>query len=275
VIQTYHKVIHDAASARSSTQIVVATRAVGRAAAIVGRRVATVFRAIDPDLLRYLGSLPVLWFESWERPSAACAVADDGERIVVLVHGLGGSPGNFGRLRRHLRTHGRQRTFALRLPSGESIEALAARLAMYLDEVVAANGAGDRTRCVDLVGHSMGGIVARLALEDDRVRARVGRVVTLATPHAGTWIARLGGAPLARALRPTSPLFERLRKQEPWPADWPPLTAVWSRDDVLIAPPESGQLAGAASVEVPGFSHLDFLRRPAAWAIVRAALSAP
>lgn len=72
-----------------------------------------------------------------------------------------------------------------------------------------------RTTEVDVVGMSMGGIVARAAaalpLDGGQRRLRIARLFTLATPHRGARLAAriaLDGA--ARDLRPGSPLIDRL-----------------------------------------------------------------
>ena len=85
-------------------------------------------------------------------------------------------------------------------------------LAAFIDEVIGrtrllghyhANGYGDDAR-VDLVGHSMGGLIITGLLERQGAAARVGKVVTLGTPFRGsleaplkiaTGLSALGTAP--------------------------------------------------------------------------------
>ncbi|MCC6676985.1 MAG: alpha/beta hydrolase [Phycisphaerales bacterium] len=65
---------------------------------------------------------------------------------------------------------------------------------------------------VDVVGISMGGLVARLLMaEDPPVGLRIRRLFTIATPHTGAGLARwVRPDRAARAMRPGSPLLARL-----------------------------------------------------------------
>lgn len=76
----------------------------------------------------------------------------------------------------------------------------------------------DRTAAVDVVGVSMGGLVARLASAGDpwgrpagAKRLDVRRLFTLATPHRGARLARFVALDAAaRDMRPGSPFYDRL-----------------------------------------------------------------
>ncbi len=63
---------------------------------------------------------------------------------------------------------------------------------------------------VDLVGHSMGGIIARYFVESGRLRNKIRRVITVGSPHQGTALALLGPGKGARQLRRGSAFLERL-----------------------------------------------------------------
>jgi pimeloyl-ACP methyl ester carboxylesterase len=99
---------------------------------------------------------------------------------VVFVHGLFGHATNFHALRRHLAARGIGRfasySYVLRL----DVARLAPRLAEYIEETCAVAEAP----AVDVVGHSLGGLIARyLVLTSPGVRIR--RLVTLGSPHFG------------------------------------------------------------------------------------------
>ena len=79
-----------------------------------------------------------------------------------------------------------------------------------------AKAAGDGERAVDVVGISMGGLVARHAAAARAPgRIRIARLFTIATPHRG---ARLAGLPTLdarqRQMRPRSPFLRRLEATE-------------------------------------------------------------
>jgi len=266
----------------SEDPILEATRDAGRvvgrallgASRWVGRKAVDGWQAIDPDLRAHLVQLPVVGLTQLSaRGSEVVALPDDGRRPVIFVHGFGGAPGNFLPLRAWLWTKGYKRTYAFEQPGEGTLEEAAEVLSAYVQAVVEVNALPPSTR-VDLVAHSMGGVIARLALAHATTRGRVATLVTLGSPHAGSHLARYANTPRALDLRPGSALFERLRAQEPWPGppEWPRLIAFWSPADVIVVPPESARVQGAVNVELPGFTHYSYLVRPEAWRQVEQAL---
>jgi pimeloyl-ACP methyl ester carboxylesterase len=157
-------------------------------------------------------------------------------------------------------------------PDGASIEGLAAELGAMVEEIARVNELEDDAR-IDVVAHSMGGIVARFALDDPAVARRVSTVVTLGTPHHGTLAARYAGGAHTLTLRPGSPLFARLAHQVPWPASMPRLVCFWSQDDVFLLPHETGFIEGAHAIEMERYTHLTYLLHPACFQRVREVLS--
>jgi pimeloyl-ACP methyl ester carboxylesterase len=97
---------------------------------------------------------------------------------VVLIHGIFGDGTNFTTLRRHLARNGMRRfaTFAY-LPRIDYPH-LAHALASRIDAVRRATGSSS----VDIVGHSLGGLVARYFMQTGG-SGRVRRLVTLGTPY--------------------------------------------------------------------------------------------
>lgn len=252
---------------RVGSGLAVATRAAGRS-------VASAYHAVDPDVRRHVAQLPVMGLTMLSaRFAPPVALADDGLRPVVFVHGLGGHRGNFLPLQLWLRLSGRRRLYCVGLPSGERIEALGERLRDYVGEVLAVNGLEPSAR-VDVVAHSMGGIVARCALEDPATARRVSSLVTLGTPHGGTYAARYAATHHTLALRPDSPLIRRLAAQTPWRLPTR-LVCFGSSADVLLLPATTAFVAGAENHELPSVTHYGFLLRPSCWRRVEAALSEP
>jgi len=257
-----------------------ATRTVGRALATagrwVGRKAADGWEAIDPDLRAHLAQLPVVGLTQLSaRGSDVAALPDDGHRPVIFVHGFGGAPGNFLPLRAWLWMKGQKRTYAFEQPGEGGLEDAAGVLSAYIQAVVEVNALPPGST-VDLVAHSMGGVIARLALDDRATRARVGTLVTLGSPHAGSHLARYANTERALALRPGSAAMARLDAQLPWagPPDWPRLVAFWSPADVIVIPAESARVEGATNVLLPGFTHYSYLVRPECWRRVFDSLSA-
>jgi len=123
-----------------------------------------------------------------------------------------------------------------------------------LAERIAADGRDD----VALVGHSMGGLVARFYVQRLDGDARVHTLVTLGTPHGGTKAARLIPHRLARQLRPDSELVAELC--EPAPDCATRFLAVWSDLDQMMVPKRAARIdhpdLDARNVLVRGVGHM-------------------
>jgi triacylglycerol lipase len=183
------------------------------------------------------------------RPQRA-AVPQDRPGPVLLVPGYGGGSGALTGLAERIRATGREAT-VVALP-GDATGDLRAQ-AVALDAAVArALRAGAPS--VDVVGHSAGGVVARLWVQDHDGPHKARRIVTLGSPHHGARIAGAGAgaAPGAcptacRQLAPGSRLLADLVTPVPDPPVW---LAVWTLDDETVTPPESARLEGAVNVAV-------------------------
>jgi pimeloyl-ACP methyl ester carboxylesterase len=238
------------------------------AGAWVGRTARSAYRTVDPDLRMHLAQIPLVGLTLLgPGDDHARNLPDDGHRPLVFVHGLGGAAGNFVAMRAFFDLAGRTRSYAPRLPGHRTMQELGTFLADFLEEVVQVNGLQAHEQ-IDLVAHSMGGLVARGALQDPRLRSRVATLLTLGTPHSGSHLARYGGQQYSRDLRPDSALLQGLASQIPWrgPPDQPRLICFWSPADVALLPATSACVVGAENVELPGFTHYAYLIHPRAWA---------
>jgi pimeloyl-ACP methyl ester carboxylesterase len=119
-------------------------------------------------------SLPLRWL----LPDARLDPVRPSETPVVFVHGLLGDPTNFLTLRRALATGGMRAFASFAYRPRLDHQRLAPRLGSMIQGVLAATGA----RQVDVVGHSMGGLVARYLVESGGGHL-VRRLVTLAAPY--------------------------------------------------------------------------------------------
>lgn len=118
---------------------------------------------------------------------------------------------------------------------------------------------------VVLVGHSMGGLAARVYLRKHG-DAHVARIVTLASPHHGTIFGRLGHSRNARQMAKASPFIERLRHDDR--GRWARFTTVATRDDNLLVPRASPLLPGARQIELDGVGHLALIEDRRAWRVI-------
>jgi len=107
-----------------------------------------------------------------------------------------------------------------------------------------------------IVAHSMGGLAAREWLHRvDRSHLRVQHVVTIGTPHHGTWIARWGRTVNGTEMRLKSPLVTRLA--EAGTAQRHALfTCFYSNCDNIVFPASTATLLGADNRHLPGVAHV-------------------
>jgi pimeloyl-ACP methyl ester carboxylesterase len=230
---------------------------------------------VHPDARRHLAQLPGMALTSLgPRRRRVRPLPNDGHRPLIFVHGLGGHPGNHLALRSHLGLSGRRRIYTVDLGKGTPLAEAAREVSTAVERVVAANGLGAEDQ-VDLIAHSMGGLVCRLAINEVITRRRVARIVTMGSPHQGTFMARLVGPTAARTqeLRVDSETIATLATQLPWPNDWPHLVSLWSPNDVLVMPEARAEVAGADNRRCEGFTHFTWLLEPRGWNEVERALA--
>jgi pimeloyl-ACP methyl ester carboxylesterase len=175
---------------------------------------------------------------------------------VVLVHGYFANRGYFRLLVKRLEAQGIAPIF---VPTAHAvtapIEAFADGLRAHVERIVAGTG---QPRVV-LVGHSMGGLVARAYMARHGT-ARVARLVTLGSPHRGSLLARCGMGANARQMEPGSAFLEGLARDEAAAQSRVPVLAVYSRHDNMVLPQANGRLEGARMVAISGVGHIAMLR---------------
>lgn len=181
---------------------------------------------------------------------------------VLLLHGIGCNAAVWTTMRRHLDAQGLGPVYALSYgPPFAAIETFAVQVADKIAQIERDTGATQ----VVIVGHSMGGLVARSYLREYG-SAHVRRLVTIGTPFAGSrhaWL--MSGAPLAQ-MRPgsdylagLSTLHERERGV--------PIVSIWSWHDSMVTPQTSSRL-GDADIVLAGIAHNALLGDPTVMARV-------
>ena len=172
---------------------------------------------------------------------------------VILVHGIHSTAADMVRLANHLRHEGRAVfTPTLDPANGKaSIESLAAQLAAYADREVPG-------RKFDLIGFSMGGLVSRYYVQRLGGIDRVGRFVTLATPHNGTQMARLFSGLGHEQMRPGSEFLRDLERDAAV-LRRVGFTSLYTPLDTIIVPASSSEQSAANNVRVWGAMHPSFV----------------
>ncbi|MFB7929034.1 MULTISPECIES: triacylglycerol lipase [Streptomyces] len=182
---------------------------------------------------------------------------------VLLLHGFIDNRSVFVLLRRSLAQHGRQQIESLNYsPLTCDIRAAAELLGRRVEEICERTGA----RQIDVVGHSLGGLIARYYVQRLGGDARVRTLVTLGTPHSGTRVAPLADAhPIVRQMRPGSPVLEELTR--PAPDCRTHFVSYWSDLDHVMDPLETARIdhpdLTVQNVRVTGIGHLALPVHPA------------
>jgi triacylglycerol esterase/lipase EstA (alpha/beta hydrolase family) len=189
---------------------------------------------------------------------------------VILLHGFAMNRTNWIWLGRRLAKRGIGPLYGTSYFSPQTVRRSAAKLARFVDRVRA------RENCerVDIVAHSLGGVVARYYIERLDGAASVGRLVTIGSPHRGTAVARLGALfPSAQETRADSAFLNELPLAAS--ASHVRYTSVWSRADAIIEPPESASIVPAGEDRVfDDLGHLSLLLSPRVLDTVAERLSA-
>jgi pimeloyl-ACP methyl ester carboxylesterase len=186
---------------------------------------------------------------------------------VLCIHGITQNGSNLWGIRRALERRGRPTRAVSMGRFGLPMRAYVRRVAAVLRDLATTSPDGT----VDVVAHSLGGVVLRLAVADDpTLGACLGNVVTLGTPHAGTASTR--GLPL-RPIRELGRRSEVIGGLAPLPAR--ALTTIAGDPDFVVYPRSTSHVEGARAVDLPGVGHAGLLTRRASIDAVVVAICGP
>lgn len=178
-----------------------------------------------PAALRDLGSLSPL------QRGLMIADVEAAGTPILLVHGMVDNRSIFTMLRRNLQRRGFRQVLSVNYsPLTGDVRRAAALLAGHVEQICVDTGF-DR---IHVVGHSMGGMIARYYVQCLGGDERVHTLVTLGSPHAGTASAYLIPHPIGRQLRPRSDVVRELAA--PALGCRTRFIAVWSDLDQMVVP---------------------------------------
>lgn len=148
--------------------------------------------------------------------------------VVYVTHGVLATAGVFGLLEQRLLEAGVSHVASFTYGPLRTIDSLARQLRRECERIPE----GAR---LHLVGHSLGGIVARYYVQEYGGRQRVRQTISLGSPFHGTSIARFLPPTLEGNLSPDSALLARLRDPARGAPEVPHLSVV-AADDMLVRP---------------------------------------
>ena len=212
----------------------------------------------------WLEALTCTWVFGWLQPFAHRQQPDwlpatpTGQRGVVLVHGFLCNRGVWLPWLPELRARGHAYVALTLEPAFGSVDDYAAAIDAAMRQVQAATGLPPV-----LVGHSMGGLAARAWLRTlaQPSAQRVHRILTLGTPHHGTWPARFSHTTNGMQMRLDSPWLQALAASEG--AAHRALFSCWYSDcDNIVYPTRSATLDGADNHLLQGLGHVHMVYAP-------------
>ena len=188
------------------------------------------------------------------------------QRTIVLVHGYLANRATLAPLGAWLRLRGAPAVLGFDYDAQHGIERAAIDLARWLRTRV-------RGGRIDLVCHSLGGLVARVYLQELGGARRVDRCITLGTPHRGTYNAYWVASRVGRELRPDSTLLSRLDASRAAARRVRFTSIVAGSDNIVI--PRVFSATQEDIVRVPDLGHIGMLFSPAVYRAVAQRLLGP
>jgi triacylglycerol lipase len=229
------------------------------------------------DMLR---AVLVEWCEStvifaWRMPWRSNAIEDHlprtsrGLRGVVFIHGYVCNRGLWNPWMKRLLRLDRAFVAVSLEPLFASLDDYVPQIERAVRRVEAATGLAPV-----IVAHSMGGLVARAWLRSRAAHKRsdgtdeAARLITIGTPHRGTWLARLARTENARQMGVDSPWMTALAAREP-PTLPGLITSWWSECDQIVYPPPTAVYPGSEAKQLRGVGHLAMTAREEVWNEIR------
>ena len=198
----------------------------------------------------------------WRQPFRCNAFADRlaatsrGRRGVVLIHGFVANRGLWNPWLRKLAARGIPFVAVTLEPVFGSIDHYVAPIDAAVRRIEAATGLAPV-----LVAHSMGGLALRAWLARSGGADRFHRAVTIATPHCGTWMARLGRTTNGLEMRLQSPWLDSLVRAET-PALHARFICFWGHCDNIVFPTSGATLPGADNRHLAATPHVAMAYHP-------------
>lgn len=122
-----------------------------------------------------------------------------------------------------------------------------------------------------VVAHSMGGLAVRRWRAEPGNAHRLHRVLTIGTPHHGTWLARFAFTRNGREMKRGSRWIQALQEREREGTDsarYGDFTCFWGHCDNIVFPASTATLAGADNRHLNSTPHVAMAEHEEVWAEV-------
>ena len=174
-----------------------------------------------------------------------------GDDVVVLVHGFLATAGVFRPLRVRLEREAGALVASFSHAPGLGVRRIAQQLAGLVDRIP------HGTR-IHLVGHSLGGIVARWYVQEMGGDERVAQTISIATPFGGSRVAERLRLFVGNDLHAASDVLTRLRDGAARSSHVPHIS-IAGGEDRMVSPPDCAGFAGGELVVLEGRGHNQLL----------------
>lgn len=139
------------------------------------------------------------------------------------------------------------------------IKTTAKELNDFVEKVCNENGLSS----VILVGYSLGGLIACYYFNNFGRNNRVNKIICVATPFAGTWLAYAAFVfKAARQMFPGCEFLNNLVQKNTFSHN---LISIYAGADKIVRPKTSCILPGAKNIEIPRVGHLDIFKSQETW----------
>lgn len=200
----------------------------------------------------------------WRQPFRSQAIPNNlaaeqvtqGKRGVVFIHGFFCNRGFWNPWLKRLQGSGHAFVAVNLEPIFSSIDDYTPEIDAAVRQVTQATGLAPLVVC-----HSMGGLAARAWLQTMKAEARVHHVVTIGTPHGGTWLARFGHGKNGLQMRLASEWQTGLNHGMP-EGRHALFTCWYSTADNIVFPASTATLLGADNRLVRGKAHVQMAFSP-------------
>jgi triacylglycerol lipase len=210
------------------------------------------------DANKVLGALG--WFDWLWRKKQPAPTSPLGRKPILLIPGYFEPGSMWASFSGELRRRGWTQIYVMEhWPGFSDIREMATKAGALVDKIQAETGATQ----IDIVGHSMGGLVARHWLQRQGGEGRIAHYVSFATPHQGTIAGYFGPGESARQMRPGSAFLNDINSGDTQPGD-AHFASLWSRTDEIVVPQPHGEYKGGSDSQFPMAEHLQLAWLPAA-----------
>ena len=180
-----------------------------------------------------------------------------GETPVLLLHGLFVNKASWFWFKYQLRRQGFNNVVTMNLSSWHSEEVLTELVAKKVDELRHQIGVNK----VHIIGHSMGGMIARNYVQLRGGHDKVENLICLGSPHHGSKLAAFTLDPLGKLLIPNSIFLQRL-KNAPI-AENVRTTNIYTTHDNMVLPTDSCRISWGKNIVLDHMGHTALIYRKA------------